>query len=198
MSCERIKAIANSYLFSESERAQSWYACTNTPLPRILWSVLSRLAPLKHSLCLTPGKVCGKDLQTHTIPPPACWGAERSWKPSTVNSKEILQVLSWRCCRGREKGTGKKKCIVGAAGYFFSNLESVLWGVFVQLKSNNLKQNSSPSILKPQDHNSPFFPIRKSTSYFLSQSFILFFSSWLYTDLKPFLHSLHWCIQGYS
>lgn len=112
MSCERIKAIANSYLFSESERAQSWYACTNTPLPRILWSVLSRLAPLKHSLCLTPGKVCGKDLQTHTIPPPACWGAERSWKPSTVNSKEILQVLSWRCCRGREKGTGKKKKVL--------------------------------------------------------------------------------------
>lgn len=109
MSCERIKAIANSHLFSESERAQSWYACTNTPLPRILWSVLSRLAPLKHSLYLTPGKVCGKDLQTHTIPPPACWGAGHSWKPSTVNSKEILQVLSWRCCRGREKGTGEKK-----------------------------------------------------------------------------------------
>lgn len=104
MSCERIKAIVNSYLFSESERAQSWYACTNTPLPRILWSVLSRLAPLKHSLYMTPGKVCGKDLQTRTIPPPVCWGAGHSWKPSTVNSKEILQVLSWRCCRGREKG----------------------------------------------------------------------------------------------
>jgi len=89
MSCEHIKAIASSYLFPESERAQSWYACTNTSLLRTFWSVLSRLDPLKHSLCLTPGKVCGKDLQTHTILPPACWGAGHSWKMFTVYRKEI-------------------------------------------------------------------------------------------------------------